>query len=399
MKGLRSMAVLLAAMAAAAPAQRPDPAATIARYESLYRETGNASLLWLIAETHAEQGDRAAAVAALERVAEARIGFSVSADFRLVRFAGDPEFDRVAARLAAAAPQVRRGRTVATVAVPGLVPEGIAADPASGRLFLGDMNNRRIWAIDGADGRARPFGAPLVLRPLGMKVDAARGLLWVATTDAFWASQPPGARLVALDLATGAVRRSVGGEARSFNDLVVAEDGTVYATDSLAGAVYRLDPGSETLVRIAPDTPMNYANGIALSADGAALYVAQGISLRRIELASGAVSAVAAPPGLALLAIDGLYWHRGRLIAVQNGGGPGRVLALDLSPDGLAISGYRVLEAGDPGFDLPTTGTIAGDRFTFIANSQLRRLGDDGRLTAGSPLAPIRLVEIVLPGG
>jgi len=180
------------------------------------------------------KGDRAAAIAALERVAAARIGFSVSSDSRLVRFSGDPEFDRIAGRLAAAAAPVRRGRTVATVAAPGLIPEGVAADPATGRLFLGDMNNRRIWAI-GRDGRVRPFGAPLVLRPLGMKVDARRNLLWIATTDAFWASQPPGARLVALDLASGAVRRSVAGAARSFNDLAVASDGTVYATDSLAG--------------------------------------------------------------------------------------------------------------------------------------------------------------------
>ena len=396
MKRSLMLVVLLAATAVAAPAQPPDPAATISRYEGLYRDTGNAALLWLIAEAHAEQGDRAAAIAALERVAAARIGFSVSADSRLVRFGGDRDFDRVAAALAAGAPPVRRGRTVATVVAPGLIPEGIAVDPASGRLFLGDMNNRRIWAI-GRDGRARPFGASLVLRPLGMKVDPARGLLWVATTDAFWASQPPGARLVALDLATGALRRSVAGEARSFNDLVVAADGTVYATDSSAGAVYRLDPGGETLVRIAAEAPMNYANGIALTGDGTALYVAQGLSLRRIDLASGAVSAVAAPPGLALLAIDGLYWHRGRLIAVQNGGGPGRILALDLSADGRTITAFRVLEQGDPDFDLPTTGTLAGDRFTFIANSQLRRLGDDGRLTAGPPVAPIRLVEIVLP--
>jgi len=385
--------VLGAVTAAAQPA---DPAATIARYEALYRDTGNGALLWLIAEAHAQQNDRPAAIAALERVAAARIGFSVAADSGLTRFAGNPDFDRVAAALAAAAPAVRRGRTVATVSRAGLIPEGIAADPASGRLFLGDMNNRRIWAI-GADGGVWPFGAPLALRPLGMKVDSARGLLWIATTDAFWASQPPGARLVALDLATGAPRRSVSGEARSFNDLVVAADGTVYATDSLAGAVFRLDPGSERLVRIAADTPMNYANGIALTDDGLALYVAQGLSLRRIDLASGAVTAVAAPRDFALLSIDGLYWHRGRLVAVQNGGGPGRIIALDLSTDGRAITAQRVLEAGDPGFDLPTTGTIAGDRFTFIANSQLRRLGDDGRLTAGPPLAPVRLIEIVLP--
>lgn len=393
------LVVVLAATAVTAPAQPPDPAATISRYEGLYRDTGNAALLWLIAEAQAERGDRAAAIAALERVAAARIGFSVSADSRIVRFAGDADFDRVAAALAAGAPPVRRGRTVATVAAPGLVPEGIAIDPRSGRLFLGDMNNRRIWAI-GRDGRARPFGAPLVLRPLGMKVDAARGLLWVATTDAFWASQPPGARLVALDLASGAVRRSVAGEARSFNDLVVAADGTVYATDSLAGAVYRLDPGGNDLVRITINMPMSYPNGITLTDDGSALYVAQGLSLRRFDLRSGSVTSVTAlahPSNLGFLAIDGLYWHRGRLIAVQNGGGPGRILALDLSADGRTITAFRVLEQGDPGFDLPTTGTLAGDRFTFIANSQLRRLGDDGRLTAGPPLAPIRLVEIVLP--
>lgn len=393
---MRRWAWLGLLIAAPGLAQPPDPQATIVLYERLYRESGNASLLWLLAEAHAAQNDRAAAVAALERVAAAGIGFSVAPDSGLTRFAGQADYDRIAARLAAAAPIVRRGRQIAQIAdMNSLVPEGIAADPASGRLFLGDMHNRRILAID-RQGQVRPFGAPLAMRPLGMKVDIARGLLWIATTDAFWASQPVGVQLVALDLATGAMRRSVGGPARSLNDLVIASDGTIYVTDSLAGAVFRLDPGADTLVRIAPDAVMSYPNGIALSGDGSALYVAQGISLRRIDLASGAAGTVAHPSNLALLAIDGLYWYRGRLIAVQNGGGPGRILALDLSPDGRSIVGHQVLEAGDPGFNLPTTGAVIDGRLIFIANSQLRRIGDDGRLTEGRAVAPIRLIELAL---
>ena len=125
--------------------------------------------------------------------------------------------------------------------------------------------------------------------------------------------------------------------------------------------------------------------------------MAQGIALRRIDAATGEVSTVGQPPNLALLSIDGLYWYKGSLIGVQNAGSPGRVLRLKLSNDGTSISAFEVIEAGNPDFDIPTTGAISGDGLIVIANSQLTRLGDDGRVTPGPPLKPVKLLKIRLP--
>ena len=64
------------------------------------------------------------------------------------------------------------------------------------------------------------------------------------------------------------------------------------------------------------------------------------------------------------------------------------------------MTSFETLEAGNPSFDLPTTGTlIGGTKLRFIANSQLRRLGDDGRITPGTPPKPIVLLDLALPGG
>jgi hypothetical protein len=292
---------------------------------------------------------------------------------------------------------VRRAREAASIRLPGLVPEGIAAEPGSGRMFVGDMANRRIWVLAGSE-RPRPFAGTGNLRPLGMKVDRARGLLWVAASTSFWKDGTPESALLALDLRSGKGRGSFGSaDLKSINDVAISPNGDVYATDSLSGAVFRLRSGGDRLERVTETGKMGYPNGLVVSGDGRSVYIAQGIALRRLDVAAGELKPVPIPPSLALLSIDGLYWRDGSLIAIQNAGNSGRVLRLLLSADGTAVTSFETLEAGNPHFDLPTTGTLDGAKLYVIANSQLRRLGDDGRLTAGPPLKPIVLLEIAIP--
>ena len=398
-----SFAIALALSAAQAPATTPpappaNPAiARAATYEQLYRDTGNAALLWLIAMAHAEGGQDAEAIAALERVAGRKLGFVVTPDSPLSRLTGKPKFDQLAAQLQREYQIVRKGHVVATIAWPGLVPEGIASDPRTKRLFVGDMAGKTVLTLK-PGGKARRFASTGRLRPLGMKVDRDRGLLWVAATGAFIKSDKPENALLGFDLATGALKQSHSSpEMKSVNDLAVAPNGDIYMTDSLGGALFRLKRGTAKIERIAPDARMSYANGVAVSGDGKSVYVAQGVAFRRIDAASGAVTTVTQPADVALLSIDGLYWHKGSLSGVQNNGNPGRVLRWRLSADGSAITGHDVLEAGNPDFDIPTTATVLGNRLILIANSQLTRLGDDGAITKGPPLKPIKLMEIAIP--
>jgi hypothetical protein len=278
-----------------------------------------------------------------------------------------------------------------------VIPEGVAAAPGSRRLFLSDLAKKRVLLV-GSGVPTRVFASTDKLEPLGMKADTVRSLLWVAATSAFRTTDQPKSRLLAFDLRNGKLRHSYSSpDLKSVNDLALTPNGDLYVTDSLGGSVFRLRRGSDRLERITEAGKMSYPNGIAASGDGRSIYVAQGISLRRIDTATGQVSTVAQPPDLAILSIDGLYWHDGSLIGIQNGGNRGRVLRMRLSSQGESISGFDVLEAGNPDFDMPTTGSIAGNRFIFMANTQLQRLQDNGRISDGPPLKPVKLLEIRLP--
>ena len=384
------LTLLAAAALAGAPFQADPAAADRARtYEQLYKDSGNGALLWLAAEAHALAGQDAQAIAALRTFADARLGFEVTPDSPLHRLAGTADYDALAKRLAADARHAGDTSQVASLSVPGFIPEGIAADPASGRLFVGDMAGKRIIVRD-KEGRQSQFRSTGALRPLGMKVDPAAGLLRVAASTAFIASEKPETALLSFDLQTGALKHSATSpDMRSINDLAIASNGDIYATDSLGGAVFRLRKGADAFERVTEAAKMSYPNGIAITPDGATLFVAQGASLRHIDIASGAVTTVAHPPGLALLSLDGLYWHDGGLVAVQNGAGRGRILRLELAGDLKSVTGFKVLEGSHPDFDIPTTGAIVGDSIVYIANSQLDHLEDDASISG--TLTPIRL--------
>jgi hypothetical protein len=388
--------VIAAALQAASPPT--DAGARAARYEQLHEQTQNATLLWLAAEAHAEAGNASGAVGMLKRIIGRGLGFTVTPESSLARLAGDAEFDALAVQLAAEFPKVRRAREAASIRLPGLVPEGIAADPGFQRTFVGDMANKKIWVL-AKSGPPRSFAGTGNLRPLGMKVDRASGLLWVAASTSFWKDAAPESALLAFDLQSGKSRGSFrSADLKSINDVAIAPNGDVYATDSLGGAVFRLRSGGDRLERVTEAGKMGYPNGLAVSGDGRSVYIAQGIALRRLDVATGELKPVPTPPSLALLSIDGLYWRDGSLIAIQNAGNSGRVLRLLLSANGTAVTSFDTLEAGNPHFDLPTTGTLDGAKLYVIANSQLRRLGDNGRITGGPPLKPIVLLEIAIPG-
>ncbi|HEY8571104.1 SMP-30/gluconolactonase/LRE family protein [Phenylobacterium sp.] len=383
-------ALVLAGAAEAQPGVGVD--ARIRQYEEITRQADEPAVEWLLAEAYAEAGRTADAVAVLQKLAGRRMGFAPDGLSPLKRLAGDPAYDRIAAQLHADAPKVRRGRTAFTIARTGVVPEGIAYDARAGRVFVGDMHARTVLAVDRV-GRVSTFAPAMSLTPLGMKVHGGR--LWVATTNGFTDAKARRAELVAFDLRTG---RRVGAwthpEAQSFNDFDFAPDGAAYVSDSLGGAVFRLAAGR--MERLTPAGGLGYPNGVAVTDDGRHVFVAQGVSLRRIDTATKEITRVGNPPGLTSLGSDGLYWRDGALLAVQNGGTPGRVVRFRLSPERDRITGFELLEAGNPAFDVPTTAAIGSDRMYVLANAQIDRLREDGRLDPAKPLHPIQILEIPL---
>ena len=103
-----------------------------------------------------------------------------------------------------------------------------------------------------------------------------------------------------------------------------------------------------------------------------------------------------APEDVTIVGIDGLSFHRGGLVAIQNGMEPNRVAYFPLAPSLDRVTGERVLERGNKNFEIPTTGAVAGNSFYVIANSQLRSLGPEG-VKDPEKRKPVVILEIDLP--
>ena len=124
--------------------------------------------------------------------------------------------------------------------------------------------------------------------------------------------------------------------------------------------------------------------GLVLDATGGYLYVADYIGgLFRVSLQDGSLFRLAVADSVTDYGIDGLYRDGERLIAIQNGVRPHRVVALQLGDHGAAITGAEILAANRAEFDEPTLGLISGDAFYFVANSHWNRFAAGQRLPDG----------------
>jgi hypothetical protein len=359
---------------------------------------GHAGLAWVAARAAARAGDRAAAVAMLRHVAALGVA-APTGDTAFATLRGDTAFEAAARALAALAAPIVASDTALVLPDPDLLPEALAHDPRDGSFYVGSMAKRKVvrWT---RDGRWRDFagvGRDTLLPVLGMRVDPARGALWVNTARERAGTTRGATELVRIDLATGAVRARYAPPdtgAHLFNDLVIAADGRIFFTDSEGGGVWRLDPGATAVAPLVPGGRFTYPNGIALAADGR-LYVAHvgGVSL--IDTRTGSDALVAGPPTVAAAGIDGLYLVGGCLVGVQGFGiGGERIVRLRLDSSGTRLVGGEVLERAHPAYELPTTGALVGDTLYYIANSQMRRLRPGGTLAPAATPRPSVVLRV-----
>jgi len=139
------------------------------------------------------------------------------------------------------------------------------------------------------------------------------------------------------------------------------------------------------------------ANGITVAPRGDVAYLAAARRPLRIDLATGALTPLQPPGGENAAAIDGLYWHEGALIGVQNMTNAGRVVRLVLSDDGRSIAAVETLQSHHQrAFDEPTTATIAPDGLYVLARTQVTQFNDEGRIDRPETLAKPLVLRIPL---
>ncbi len=99
-----------------------------------------------------------------------------------------------------------------------------------------------------------------------------------------------------------------------------------------------------------------------------------------------AVSPISPAADTALIGIDGLYFYKQSLVAIQNGTNPHRVIRLFLGPKHREIVKSEILEANNPLFDEPTLGVLVKNELYYVANSQWETINKKGELAPDDKL-------------
>jgi sugar lactone lactonase YvrE len=360
---------------------------------------------WVLASALALNGDTAGAFRALRHFAALGYAGDLAADSDFAGLRGSEAYAELTRRLEENRAPVVASRVAFELPESDLLTEGIAYHAARDGFFIGSVRKGKILRV-ASDGRTSVFAAVEGGRwaPLGLRVDERRGKLWVAAAAlpqvaAYQAADSGRSAILQYDLRSGRLTRRYeprGGEAHAIGDLIVTRSGDVLATDSRAPVVYRIPARGDTLERFIQSPLLLSAQGLALTPDERALYVADyARGILRVDLAGRNVTLLQTADSVLALGIDGLYYHEGHLIGIQNGVVPHRVTRLTLSPRGERILEARVLERGHPRYQEPTLGVLVNGELFYIANSQWERFGEDGGIVDSAALE--RPVVLRLP--
>jgi sugar lactone lactonase YvrE len=281
-----------------------------------------------------------------------------------------------------------------------LIPEGIAYDTKQDRFFVGSVAQKKIVGAN-RKGELKDFSKPgdNLDCVLGLFVDTAHEQLYAVSTNGFLDEGQKQRRnaVVRYDLKNCLlVNRYNAPDANQLNDLTIAADGTIYATDSANGTLLRKKPGEKTFTPFVSKAALPGANGITLGEDGK-LYVAISTGIATIDRSTGTPTRLSQPDTVVTGGCDGLYWHKGDLVGIQNVTNPGRVIRIALADQGTRISGVTVLQSHHhPEFTEPTTGVITGDALYVIANSYVGHFQPSGSTKDPEQLKRTAIVAVPL---
>jgi len=382
--------------------------ASLERIQALRKERpGDGLLVFYQAVSHLSLGERDAALALLDSLKGRKLGLIPVRDGGFDAVWDDPKFKAIRKELLDQEPPTPASPVAFRLGDPKLIPEGIAHDSKDNRFFIGSVAQQKIVVTD-AKGQARDFSSAddKLDQVLGLAVDVGRGYLYAVSTNGLVESAKAGRRndVVRYDLKDGRLLdRFPAPEAMQLNDLAVAPDGTLYATDSQTGTLFRKKSDEKSraraFTRFGETGALRGANGIAVGADGI-VYVTLSTGIARVDTTTGAPTRLPQPDTVVTGGIDGLYWHGGDLFGVQNVTNPGRVIRIALADNGSRIAGVTVLQSHHhPDFNEPTTGTIANGVLHVIGNSYVAHYQPDGKIKNADQLKGTAIIAVPLTSG
>ncbi len=254
-----------------------------------------------------------------------------------------------------------------------LIPEGIALDPVSQKVYLNSLKSAKIVRcnLDGSDAEefisSHEFG---YLSGFGMTIQGdtlyalGNGLSKENNTSI----------LLLLDINSDKLINSYTLDNGNFvylNDIAMDSKGTVYITDSESDAIYTISPITNQLEVFFSNDEVKHSNGIAISDNDRYLYLASYTSgIRILDIAN---KKLINKPNT-FKGIDGMKYYRNNLIGIVNAkrdASQNGVFYYSLNEEGSEILSETKIAAFEHLSDVPTTFAIFDDNMYFVADSQL----------------------------
>ncbi len=357
-------------------------------------------IIYNLASAYATNGEDEKALYNLEVLAEMGLVYSVEKDDDFKRLLNTTRFKAVQERFVENRKPINASSRVLAVSDKTLIAESVAYNAKTKTYYLGSVHQRKIVAVD-ANGMSTDFSSEAdgLWSVLGMHVDLSRGWLWVCSSAfpqmrGYTDADKGRAGIFKYDLRTGKLSKKyiLPDSGHALGDLTIARDGTIFATDSISPVIYKIDPKRDQIEEFVRSDSFASLQGI--TSDGRnTLYVADyAKGIFRIDAATKKMVQLTQTERITLLGIDGLYFYRGKLIAIQNGVNPNRVISLNFNGiDKDKIDSMTTLEANHPDFMEPTLGVLLGDEFHYIANSQWPLVSDKGELSVEKLREPVVL--------
>lgn len=352
--------------------------------------------LYNLAAARALQKDAAGAQSYLERLDRMKLAYKFWDDPDFSAFKDQPAFKKLAESFQRHLSPQGTAEFAFSAGVADFMPEGIAYDRDTGSFYLSSVRQRRVLRVDSSNERVNLVGSGEygMLAALGMKFEPRQRRLWVATSalpemEDYDPEEDKGrAGILSFDRDSGRVRGRYwlpkDGKDHVLGDLIISSQGLVYTTDSADGRLYELDRKTKKFTAQPGSEALESPQGLSFAPGQRYIYLADyNKGLFRYDLEQKKLEMLPGRDDVCLYGIDGLYYYKNSLIAIQNGVRPNRVvrIALDENQSPPRVTGMQVLAAGLKDFDEPTLGVLKNNGvFYFVANSHWNRIDERHRL-------------------
>ena len=272
---------------------------------------------------------------------------------------------------------VAADRAEITFADGRIFPESLTST-RNGDLYFGSLGLDSVYRASSKSSQATTWIQPKsngLTTVLGVLADEQSGVLWVCASASGGRGGAPivgETALKAFNLKNASFKASYPFPGGGLcNDIAVAKDGTVYATDTIQGRVLRLKKGATALDVWASDPKLlATADGLALLADGH-LYVnsvGQGTLMRIPVNKDGSAGAITSlETSQKLTSPDGMRSVGARTMLLVEGAG--RLDEVTINGDKAEI---KVLKDGLTG---PTAVTLVG-KMAYVSEARLNLRND-----------------------